>query len=102
MIIYNVTVSVEECITSEWLAWMKSVHIPEVMRTGIFISAQIKRVVAVQDSNNTFAISYTCLNMQDLHRYQVTFSEKLQEKHFNRYGDKVIAFRSIMEVIENF
>ena len=31
MIVYNVTVSVDENITSDWLAWMKDEHIPEVM-----------------------------------------------------------------------
>lgn len=102
MIIYNVTVSVEESITSDWLNWMKTIHIPEIMGTGIFTSAQINRVIAEKDSNNTFAISYKCLSMQDLHRYQVAFSDKLREKHINRYGDKVITFRSVMEVIDSF
>lgn len=102
MIIYNVTVSVEESITSDWLNWMKTIHIPEVMETGLFTSAQINRVIAEKDSNNTFAVSYKCLSMKDLHRYQVTFSDNLSKKHISRYGDKVIAFRSIMEVIENF
>ena len=36
MIIYNVTVSVEESIKKDWLTWMQDVHIPEVMATGIF------------------------------------------------------------------
>jgi len=102
MIIYNVTVSVEESITSDWLHWMKSEHIPELMASKIFTKAQINRVIAEVDSNNTFAIAYTCSEMKDLHRYQTQFSAQLQEKHIARYGDKVVAFRTIMEVIEEF
>ena len=102
MIIYNVTVSVEESITTEWLNWMKSEHIPELMACGIFIKAQINRVIVEADSNNTFAIAYTCSTMKDLHRYQSHFSAGLQGKHIARYGDKVVAFRTIMEVIEEF
>ena len=45
MIIYNVTISVEESITSDWLAWMQHEHIPEVMGCGIFTKGQINRVV---------------------------------------------------------
>ena len=41
MIIYNVTVSVEEDFTNDWLHWMKTEHIPEVMDCGVFIKAQI-------------------------------------------------------------
>ena len=87
MIIYNVTVSVEESITSDWLNWMKFEHIPEVMTSGIFINAQINRVITQGDSNNTFAIAYTCSRMKDLHQYQLKFSAQFQEKHTSRYGD---------------
>ena len=102
MIIYNVTVSVEESIISDWLNWMKMEHIPEVMACGFFTNAQINRVITQGDSNNTFAIAYTCLSMTNLHQYQIKYSARLQEKHMVRYGNKVVAFRTIMEVIEKF
>ena len=39
MIIYNVTVSlVDQTIHEEWLNWMKTKHIPDVMNTGCFLS----------------------------------------------------------------
>ena len=102
MIIYNVTASVEESVTSDWLKWMKKKHVPEVMSSGIFISAQIKRVISEADTNNTFAVAYTCKSIKDLHRYKLDFSNKLQQKHIARYGEKVVVFRSIMEVLEKF
>ena len=45
MIIYNVTINVEESISQEWLCWMQKIHIPEVMNTGMFISAKMTRVM---------------------------------------------------------
>ncbi len=41
MYIYNVTVTLEKEIQSEWLRWMKEIHIPDVMRTGFFIENKI-------------------------------------------------------------
>ena len=102
MIIYNVTVSVEESIKTDWLNWMKTEHIPEVMAAAVFTKAQINRVIVQGDNNNTFAIAYTCQSMKDLHQYQIKFAEELQQKHLARYGDKAVAFRTIMEVIEEF
>ena len=102
MIIYNVTVSIDESIKTDWLNWMNTEHIPEVMATGLFTKAQINRVIIQGDSNNTFAIAYTCPSMKDLHQYQIKFSHELQQKHVARYGDKAVAFRTIMEVIEEF
>ena len=102
MIIYNVTVNVDESIVDDWLKWMQEIHIPEVMETGIFIKSQINRVIVQGDSNHTFALAYTCASMKDLHQYQIKFAAELQQKHVARYGDKAVAFRTIMEVIEEF
>ena len=102
MIIYNVTVSVEESIKTDWLNWMKTEHIPEMMAAAVFTKAQINRVIVQGDSNHTFAIAYTCASMKDLHQYQIKFSAELQQKHVARYGNKAVAFRTIMEVIEEF
>tara|TARA_B100001250_G_scaffold9849_2_gene8557 strand:+ start:3493 stop:3801 length:309 start_codon:yes stop_codon:yes gene_type:complete len=102
MIVYNVTMSVDESITSDWLNWMKNEYIPQVMACGFFIKAKIYRVIAEADTNNTFAIAYSCLSIKDLHQYQLNFSKQLQMKHIARYGDKAVAFRTIMETIEEF
>ena len=102
MIIYNVTVSVEESIKADWLTWMQDVHIPEVMATGIFSKSQINRVMVQGDSGDTYAIAYTCESMKDLHKYQVKFAPELQKKHVARYGEKAVAFRTLMEVVQEF
>jgi hypothetical protein len=102
MIIYNVTVSVEKSVKEDWLKWMQEVHIPEVMATGVFLQSQINRVMVQGDSDNTFAIAYTCASMKDLHQYQVKFAPELQQKHVARYGDKAVAFRTLMEVIQEY
>lgn len=102
MIIYNVTVSVEESVKNEWLNWMKTEHIPEVMACGVFIKAQINRVIVQTDSDNTFAIAYTCSSIKELRQYQIKFAPELKKKHNDKFKDKAAAFRTIMEVIEEF
>jgi len=102
MIIYNVTCNVEQDISEEWMKWMSKVHIPEVMATGIFLSAQVNKVITGNDDGETYAIQYNCDSMKDLHLYQVKFAPALQEKHSKKYGTKVIAFRTLLQVVSNF
>jgi len=102
MIIYNVTVNVDESIAKEWLSWMQETHIPEVMTTGIFLKSQINRVITQEDTGSTFAIAYTCPSMKDLHQYQINFAAELQQQHVARYGNKAVAFRTLMEVIQEY
>jgi hypothetical protein len=102
MIIYNVTCNVESQIAEEWLNWMKEVHIPEVMKCGIFTSCQMNKVLVSHEEGATFAIQYSCPTMKDLHNYQVNYSPSLQKKHSDKYGTKVVAFRTLLEKLEEF
>ena len=102
MIIYNVTVSVDKSIVNDWLKWMRNDHVPEIISTKIFNKAQINRLITENDSGHTFAVSYSCKSMKDLHKYQVNYAPLLQQKHFKKFGDKAVAFRTIMEVIDIF
>tara|TARA_B100001564_G_C20562810_1_gene634555 strand:+ start:743 stop:1051 length:309 start_codon:yes stop_codon:yes gene_type:complete len=102
MIIYNVTIGIDESIIQDWLNWMRNDHIPEILSTKIFTKAQINRVITNNDSGYTFAVSYSCNSMKDLHNYQVNYAPLLQQKHSKKFGDKVVSFRTIMEVIDVF
>lgn len=102
MIIYNVTCNVENEILQDWLKWMVDVHIPDVMQTGFFLEANINKVISSNDDGTTYAISYSCESMKKLHQYQIKFSSELQKKHIERYGEKVVSFRTILELIRKF
>lgn len=101
MIIYNVTINVEDQIHSDWLNWMKEVHIPDVMNTGCFIDNKICKVLSVQqdEQGHTYAIQYTCENEIQLNKYQEEFASKLQKEHLDKYNGKFVAFRTILKVV---
>jgi quinol monooxygenase YgiN len=103
MTIYNVTLNVSPDISEEWLAWMRAIHIPEVLESGCFSSARIARLnLPENDGSHTFSVQYTCETMAELHRYQAHFAPKLQAAHNQRYVNKVMAFRTFMEEIETW
>lgn len=99
MIIYNVTVSVDHEIADDWLNWMRSKHIPDVMATGMFIENRLLRVVTGENSGSTFAVQYTCKSHERLENYQTEFAPALQKDHLQRYGDKAVAFRTVLEIL---
>jgi len=99
MYLYNVTVTLEKDIHEEWLRWMKEIHIPEVMRTGIFTQNKICKLLT-EESEITYAIQYTFRKMDDLKKYQKEFAPKLQKEHSEKFKDKFAAFRTILEIIE--
>jgi hypothetical protein len=101
MIVYNVTVNVDIEVVEDWLNWMKTIHIPEVLETGFFKEAKLMRVHAEEEGGQTYAIQYTCFTFQDLENYHKTKAPVLQSKHVQRYGNKAVAFRTILEEIHH-
>jgi hypothetical protein len=102
-IIYNVTVNVDDDIHQEWLTWMREVHIPEVMATGLFLSNRMLRVVTQlgeEDSGTTYAIQYTLKEIKDFLTYSDNYAPALRQKTLDKYGNKAIAFRTLLEVVE--
>lgn len=101
MVLYNVTVKVNNEIREEWLQWMRQVHIPHVMASGSFLSYRINRVLSLEDSDGTtYAFQYLCQDLATLHHYQVHHAPLLQKEHADRYKDQFVVFRTILEIIE--
>ncbi|GAB3824257.1 hypothetical protein GCM10028895_32290 [Pontibacter rugosus] len=100
MILYNETISIDNTVAEEWLQWMKEVHIPAVMGTGYFLGNQISRLMhEIANDGTTYAVQYTCRNLQDLEEYQNNSEAELEARHHNRYNGKYVIFRSMLEVV---
>lgn len=100
MIIYNVTVIIDDSVHDEWLQWIKEVHIPDVMNTGKFINNKICRVLeAEEEGGKTYAIQYTAKNREEYDDYQANFAPALQVEHTKKYEGKFGAFRTILQVV---
>jgi hypothetical protein len=102
MILYNVTVSIDERIHEEWLDWMKTKHDPDVMATGCFIESRISRVHGDEEGGLSFAISYLCQAQEDYDRYAREYAEELQREHAQKYNGQFAAFRTMLTVLEEF
>ncbi|GAB3541687.1 DUF4286 family protein [Pontibacter brevis] len=100
MILYNITVNIENSVAQEWLQWMKEVHIPEVMSKGYFLNNQVARLInEIDNGGTTYAVQYYCRNMEDLEEYQRDHAPALDNKHLERYEGKFVVFSSMLEVI---
>lgn len=103
MIIYNVTINIDETIEAEWLHWMRKTHIPEVMNTGKFISCRLSRLTShKEDGSRNYSAQYTCHSKKELQEYQDNHAKELQQKSLDKFADKMLAFRTELEIIEDF
>lgn len=100
MIIYNVTIIIDQSVHDEWLNWMKEVHIPEVMKTGKFLNNKICRLIdAEEEGGLTYAIQYTAESLMKYEEYVKNHADELQKEHTEKYAGKFGAFRTLLKVV---
>ncbi len=101
MIIYNVTLKVHHSIKDAWIDWLKNEHVPEVVATGCFTHAVIVQLLEVDDSDGpTYAVQYHAESKSLYNQYIEKFAPAMRQKSFEKWGDKFIAFRSVMQVVQ--
>ena len=100
MIIYNVTINIDESVHDEWLNWMQTQHIQEVLNTGCFTSARLVKVLVDEDMGGvTYSAQYFAPNKEALADYKQNHAPLLQSDGLKRFADKMLTFRTDLEVI---
>jgi hypothetical protein len=101
MIIYNVTISIDQEAHDRWLGWMRETHIPEMLATGKFIHARMCRVLAAEEEGGiTYAIQYLSPSREMLQRYYEDDAPRLRNETIKHFSDSLVAFRTELEVID--
>lgn len=100
MIIYNVTCSVDREIAEEWISWMKDKHAPALIKTGLFVEFRILKVLTHDDPDTlSFAVQYYSRSVNDVNEYLEKHAIGLRDEVQARYGEKVIAYRTLLEEV---
>lgn len=100
MFIYNVTTKVDPSIHERWVEWMKKIHIPQIMDTGCFEQFQFVRLLETDDSDGpTYAVQYRADSKASYNLYLEKYATTLRKHALDAWGDKIISFRSFMQVV---
>ncbi|MDX1461752.1 MAG: DUF4286 family protein [Marinirhabdus sp.] len=102
MIIYNVTVNIDASVHDQWLSWIKA-HIPQVLATGHFTDAKLTKVLVEEEmGGTTYSIQYRATSREALDTYYEKDSERLRKEGMELFADKMLAFRTELEVIDEY
>lgn len=100
MMLYNVTVGIDKSIEAEWLPWMKEVHIPAVLATEMFLNAKIYKVLHDNaDGSISYSIQFFANAIGDIEKYLEQHAPRLVEAHKQKFRDKHVAFRTVLEEV---
>lgn len=101
MLIYNVTINIEDDVHGQWLRWMRTKHIPDMLGTGKFTKATLSKVLLEEEmGGTTYSIQYTTDSRETLERYYTENASELREEGLKLFANKFVAFRTELEIIE--
>ena|SRR5690554_1456253 len=100
MILYSVTVNIDIEKEKEYVAWMKQIHIPEVMATGLFTDSKFFKLLHEVEEGVNYSAQYFADSLDQIQRYQADHAPELQQKLNDKFGKHCVAFRSLLELVE--
>jgi phosphoribosylamine-glycine ligase len=82
------------------MKWMQEKHINDVLATGKFSTARMVKVLVEEEmGGTTYSIQYTTDSKETLQRYYQEDAPKLRNEGQGLFGDKILAFRTELELI---
>jgi len=99
MIIYRVEIALQPEIETEWLQWMREVHIPDVLRTGCFLECRTYKLVNAEATEPVYVMQYLCRSLKDYERYRDNFAAGLQKEHAELFAGRFRGSRQLLEEV---
>ncbi|MBR9853185.1 MAG: DUF4286 family protein [Algicola sp.] len=100
MLIYNVTINIDDSVHDQWLDWMKDKHVPNMLATGKFSHAKMVKVLVEEDMGGiTYSIQYTTQDRTTLEAYYKEDADRLRAEAQKMFPNKFVAFRTELEVV---
>lgn len=98
MIILNISFFVEKGVETDWLAWMKNTHLPD-MNSDLFDERRLFKLRNIQSEDPAYSLQFHFSAIRSLENFETSTKDKLLAGIGERYGEKVLSFSSYLEEV---
>lgn len=99
MILYNITVILEETIEAEWLKWINQFFVPEALSGNLLVSNRILKVLDSPNEGVTYCLQFIADDIAKYNQFKETQSPALLESHTLKFKNQAVSFSTVMEFI---
>lgn len=100
MITFNTTYNVSPQIESEWLAYMKSKHIPAILATGLATDVKLLRLLTeIETDGITYTNQFSFKSMADFLTYQSEHQPLIIDTHHEIFNGHYVSFRTLLQEV---
>ena len=97
MIIFNTTYHVDDELEASFIAWLKENYIPMALRS----EPQLCRVMTTgEEDGSSLSLQFHVQDTEALSLWYKEMGVELTEALVSRFGDRVVGFNTLLEVID--
>lgn len=102
MLIYNTTYAVEKQELASFINWVREIMIPAVHAEGTLHSGRLTHILDNRSESESISLSlqFCVKDSAALHGWYLSQGRELQKQMKKVFGDRVMDFPTLMEVIE--
>ncbi len=100
MILYNITIIIEDSMQEEWLGWMNKNFVDRVMDTELFASSRLLKVLDSPNEGITYCIQFIADNISLYHQFKQDHEPVILEDLSSRFANRFVSFSTLMELID--
>jgi hypothetical protein len=99
MILYNITVIIEEEIEAGWLDFINHTFVPDALASNLLISNRILRVIDSPNEGITYCLQFISDNLENYTQFKDSYASQLFDAHALKFKNQAVFFSTIMEFI---
>jgi hypothetical protein len=100
MLLYNITVGIDNDIEETWLAWIKEDFLPRIMETGLFSDSKVYKILHDDNEGSTsYSIQLFAERIQNVNFYLQAHAPALIEEHRKKFVNRHVVFQTLLEEV---
>ncbi|WP_207533861.1 DUF4286 family protein [Desertivirga arenae] len=100
MVLFNITVIIDDSINDEWISWIKEIFIPEAMSSNLIASNRLLKVLDSPNEGVTYCLQFILDDIGSYQSFQQNQFALLMDKQALHFTNKFVSFSTLMEFID--
>ena len=99
MIIYSITYAVEDKVESHWISYMKEVHIPKILKSGLSTDHHFTKVLAEETTDTAYNLQIHYPSRVHLEQFLSEIDQTIQNELNAKFQGKLGSFSTFLEQV---
>ena len=102
MYLYNTSFHADSSVAETFIAWLKTIFIPEAMSSVLFSEASLGKILLeIEPGTSSYTLQFKARELDRAREWNHTIGNSLRSVIVKKFGGKVVFFVTFIEIIDH-